>query len=75
MTPAQVDETEFYLLEYLIEDLEEKVKEENKRVKEQEREYKKQSASYPKPPKMDVPKFGNPNFGGFKTPKINIPKL
>lgn len=76
-TVSDTDSHEFYMLEFLLEELEEKVKEENKRAQQQEKEYKKQSSSYSKQklPKMDVPKFGSGNYGGFKTPKVNIPKI
>ena len=69
--PSEIDRLEFYMVEYLLEDLEEKVNEENKVQKNQEREYKKQSGLAN--PKM--PKIGSTNFGGFKTPKIPTPKI
>jgi hypothetical protein len=76
-TIEDTDKVEFYMLEYMLEDLEEKVKEENKRSREQEKQYKKESGAYKnqKLPKMSPPKFGNSSFGGFKTPKLNIPKM
>ena len=59
------------MLEYLLEDLEEKIDEENKRYKKQEDDYKKQmQVSQPK-----MPKVGDTNFGGFKTPKMDMPKF
>ena len=71
-TIDQIDGTEFYMLEYILEDLEEKINEENKRYKKQEDEYQKSQSSYkqPKPPKV-----GQTDFGGFKTPKMNIPNM
>jgi hypothetical protein len=67
----KTDATEFYMLEYILEDLEEKISEENKRYKKQEDEYKKnQNYNQPKPPKV-----GQTDFGGFKTPKMNIPNM
>jgi len=70
--PSEIDKMEFYRVEYLLEDLEEKIKEENKNNRKQEEEYKKQSSGV-KTPKM--PKIGSTNFGGFKTPKIPTPKI
>jgi hypothetical protein len=69
---SESDSTEFYMMEYLLQDLEEKITEENKRHKKQESEYQKQSQS-PKSPGQ--PKIGDTNYGGFKTPKLNIPKM
>jgi len=72
MAPSETDRTEFYFIEYLLEDLEEKIKEENKQIKKQEDEYKKNAPTY-KAPK--APKVGNTNYGGFKVPKMDIPKI
>lgn len=59
------------MLEYMLEDLEEKIKEENKQMKKQEQEYQKSSASKtPKPPKAS-----STDYGGFKVPKVSIPKM
>lgn len=69
--PSEVDRLEFYMVEYLLEDLEEKINEENKANKNQEKEYKKQSKMTN--PKMS--KIGSTDFGGFKTPKIPTPKI
>lgn len=66
------DKSEFYMMEYLFQDLDEKITEENKRYKKQEDEYKKQQTSH-KTPK--APKVGDTNYGGFKTPKLAMPKL
>ena len=69
--PSEVDRLEFFMVEYLLEDLEEKVSEENKAHKKEEKAYQKQAGS--SNPKM--PKVGSTNFGGFKTPKIPTPKI
>jgi hypothetical protein len=70
-TISETDKEEFYMIEYLLGDLEEKIDEENKRYKKQEDDYKKQTQiSQPK-----MPKVGDTNFGGFKTPKLNMPKI
>jgi hypothetical protein len=66
------DKSEFYMMEYLFQDLDEKITEENKRYKKQEEDYKKQQSST-KTPK--TPKVGDTNYGGFKTPKMAMPKL
>ena len=67
MQPSEVDRLEFYMVEYLLQDLEEKVTEENKQHKKQESEYSKQTSQ--------MPKVGGTDFGGFKTPKIPTPKI
>jgi len=60
------------MVEYLLQDLEEKVTEENKQHKSQEKEYQKQASGMKSP---QMPKVGSTNFGGFKTPKIPTPKI
>ncbi len=70
--PSEIDNLDFYMVEYLLQDLEEKVTEENKVHKKQEEEYKKQSSAMKTP---QMPKVGSTNFGGFKTPKIPTPKI
>jgi hypothetical protein len=72
MSPSETDATEFYLIEYMLQDLEEKITEENKRYKKQEEDSKKQQSSYKAPA---APKVGNTNYGGFKTPKLAMPKI
>jgi len=72
MSPAETDIAEFYMIEYLLQDLEEKITEENKRYKKQEEDYKKQSQSYKQP---KTPNVGDTNYGGFKTPKLSVPKM
>lgn len=72
ISPSEVDRLEFYMVEYLLEDLEEKINEENKVTKKQEEEYKKQSSGMKTPQMLKV---GSTNFGGFKTPKIPTPKI
>lgn len=60
--PSETDHLEFFWIEYLLEELEEKIDTENK-------QYKKQEASQKKEMKMSQPKLG-----GFKIPKTPIPK-
>lgn len=57
------------MVEYLLKDLEEKIEEENKRNRKQEADYKKQSSDY------KMPKVGDTNYGGFKTPKLSVPSM
>ncbi|HRT03251.1 MAG TPA: hypothetical protein P5513_04875 [Candidatus Diapherotrites archaeon] len=71
-TVSDIDKVEFYMIEYLLQDLDEKIKEENKMYKKQEEEYKKQQSSY-KPPK--IPNVSDRNYGGFKIPDFTMPKL
>ena len=72
ISPGEVDKLEFFWVEYLLEELEEKIAEENKRFKKQEDEYKKQN-QLDKTPKM--PKIGDTDYGGFKTPKMKMPQM
>ena len=59
------------MVEYLLEDLEERINEENKKYKKQDEEFKSQSKiSSPK-----MPKVGSTDYGGFKTPKMNMPNM
>jgi glutaredoxin len=57
---------DFYSVEYMLKELEEFNKEEEKRYNKEEKEQQKQVPQI-KTPKMD-------SYGGFKTPKMNIPK-
>jgi hypothetical protein len=72
LQPSELDKMEFYMIEYLLKDLDEKITEENKAHKKQEGEYKKQTTGIKNP---QMPKVGSTNFGGFKTPKIPTPKI
>ena len=71
ISPLHLRQLEFYEIEYLLKNFEEYIDEEEKsykkQEKQQEKQYQQQSHSN-KMPKMD-------NFGGFKTPKIDIPKI
>jgi len=66
--PLLLDEMEFYRIEYLLQNYEEFIKEENKQYKNQQKEQNKQMGSS----KYSPPSI---NYGGFKTPKLNIPKM
>lgn len=76
ITPNVLDELPFYRFEMILRSYEEIIEEEEKRHKQQEQQYEKEYKTNkykPKTPKQ--PKVGNTNYGGFKTPKINMPKL
>jgi hypothetical protein len=72
ISPGEVDKLDFFWVEYLLEDLEEKIDAENKRFKKQEEEYQKQNQAN-KPPK--TPRVGSTDYGGFKTPKMKMPQM
>jgi len=57
---------EFYRIEYLLKNYEEALDEEEKQYKSKEKEYQKQ---------YKQPSLSSSNYGGFKTPKIEIPKI
>jgi len=63
MPPSELDRLEFYFIEYMIQDLEEKFEAENKNYK---KEKIAQEKSMPKMPSAS---------DGFKPPKINMPKF
>jgi hypothetical protein len=70
ISPLDLRQLEFYEIEYLLQELEEFTEEENKRAKNQEKDYQKQaSTSYKKP------SAGKTDYGGFKTPKLDVPKM
>jgi len=64
---------EFYRIEYMLKNFEEALDEEEKQYKKQQKEYEKQYKT--QTPKMSDYKTGNTNYGGFKTPKIDLPKI
>ena len=65
ITPLELDQMEFYRVEYMIQNYEEFIEEENKRYKQQEKDqgksFSKSSSQY-KPPKMNIPKMNIPKF-------------
>jgi len=66
ITPVELGELEFYRVEYLLENYEAFVKEENKQYENQQKDYQKESTSQlPKQPKLDTPRL----------PKMDIPKM
>jgi len=65
ITPLELDQMEFYRVEYMIQNYEEFVEEENKQQKQQEKDqgmsFSKGQGAY-KPPKMVVPKISVPKI-------------
>lgn len=65
---------EFYRIEYILKNFEEALDEEDKQYKKQEKEQQKQyQKSTPKPYKPQS--SSGTNYGGFKTPKLDMPKI
>ena len=64
ITPHDLDNMEFYRIEYMIENYEEFIEEENKNYKKQERDQEKQFSKN-KPPAT----------GDFKVPKMKVPDI
>lgn len=62
-SPIDLQELEFYRIQYILKEYEEYVERENKEYEKQQREANKQTPSIGK------------DFGGFKTPKFDIPKF
>jgi hypothetical protein len=60
---------EFYRIEYMLKNFEESLDEEEKQYKSKQKEYERQ---YQKPNKDFKP---STNYGGFKTPKVDVPKI
>ena len=67
MPPSELDRLEFYFIEYMIQDLEEKFEAENKHYKKEKVAQEKSMAKQSSMPNL--------NYGGFKTPKIDMPKF
>ena len=57
---------DFYRIEYMLKNFEDALDEEEKHYKKQEKEYEKQYKQ------QQIPQT---NYGGFKTPKIDLPKI
>jgi len=64
VSPLELDQLAFYRVEELLITYEENVKEENKTQQEEQKKIEKQQASLPQP-----------DYGGFKVPKMDIPKM
>ena len=71
ISPIELRQLEFYEVEYLLKNFEEYIDEEEKAYKKQQGQQSKQYQQ--SQPKMDkMPKI---DYGGFKTPKMDIPKI
>lgn len=70
INPLTLRDLEFYTVEYLLKNFEEYIDEEEKAYKNQEKSQQKQYQQQ----QMQQPKIDK-NYGGFKTPKIDIPKI
>ena len=67
ITPSELDQMEFYRVEYMLQNYEEFIEEENKRQKQQEKDQEKSYSQSKvggqhKMPKMQVPKMQVPKF-------------
>jgi hypothetical protein len=65
ITPSELDDMEFYRVEYMVMNYEEFIEEENKQMKKQEKDQSmsmKQSSGQYKMPKMQVPKISVPKM-------------
>ena len=64
ITPLELDQLAFYRVEEILASYEESVNEENKAQQEEHQKFEKQQSSLPQP-----------DYGGFKVPKMDIPKM
>jgi len=72
ITPLELDQMEFYRIEYMMKNFEESLEEEEKQYKKQQKEYEKSyktSSPTPKSPTQSS------SYGGFKTPKVEMPRM
>lgn len=74
ISPLELDRMEFYRIEYILKNFEEHLDEENKQYKSKQREYEKQYQQY-KPSTKDFKPPTGVNYGGFKVPKMDVPKI
>jgi hypothetical protein len=63
ITPSELDDMEFYRVEYMVMNYEEFIEEENKQMKKQEKD---QNMSFKK---------NQPNTSQYKMPKMQVPKM
>ena len=63
ISPTELRELEFYTIENLLKEYENYIEQENKQYQKQQGDYEKQQ------------KASTTNFGGFKVPKVEIPKF
>ena len=74
ISPIELDQMEFYRIEYLLKNFEEALDEEEKQYKSKQKEYEKQYKQY-SPSTIKQPSFSGSDYGGFKVPKIEVPKI
>jgi hypothetical protein len=65
ISPIDLQQLEFYRIQYILKEFEEYVERENREYEKQQRDTERQS-------KMSN---ASPNFGGFKVPKFEVPKF
>lgn len=76
INPLLLDDIEFYRVEMLLEAYEKHLDEQQKHHEGEENKYQKEYSQAQQKYKTPDPKsFGNTYYGGFKTPKLNIPKF
>ena len=66
ISPIDLQELEFYRIQYMLKEFEEYVERENTEYEKQKREAEKQTKAV---------KSGTSNFGGFQVPKFETPKF
>ena len=66
---------EFYRVEYLLKNFEEALDEEEKTYNKKQKEYEKQYKPLSPQQAMKEIKPSGGDYGGFKIPKVNIPKM
>jgi len=64
---------EFYRIEYILKNFEESLDEEEKHYKKTQKDYERKYQQ--STPNYKQPSVGNTNYGGFKTPKLDVPKI
>jgi hypothetical protein len=72
LSPLDLDQMEFYRIEYMLKNFEEALDEEDKHYKGKQKEYEKQ---YQKSTPSQKDFKPSTNYGGFKTPKLDVPKI
>lgn len=71
ISPLELDQMEFYRIEYLLKNYEAALDEEEKHYNKQKKEQEKQQYQKPKPSDYKMPS----SYGSFKVPKMDIPKM
>lgn len=66
ISPIDLQELEFYRIQYILKEYEEYVEKENQEYQKQQKDAERQSK---------VPSMQQSNYGGFKIPKFDVPKF